>query len=207
MCLCTFLFLNNWDFHRICKEKETNETYGLSKTRNERKLPETCQNKPKSTETSRNHPKPAEMTQKKFRYDPKPPKISKLGKSTICYQLLIFKLRVQMPKFGLSGPKSFNFLILAKFRMYSILNVLILKFIICLWKFWAQMPNVWLFLKALSPNAFGHFGPKSISSLILTKFRMYHISKVLISNLTLVFKNFEPKSPNLGILSQKVSAF
>ena len=38
---------------------------------------------------------------------------------------------------------------------------------------------------------FGHFGPKSINLLILTKFRQYHFSKVLISNLTLVFENFD----------------
>ena len=36
---------------------------------------------------------------------------------------------------------------------------------------------------------------------------MYHILNVLISNLSFVFENFEPKIPNLGILSQKVSVF
>ena len=49
----------------------------------------------------------------------------------------------------------------------------------------------------------GHFGQKSINFLILTKFCMYPILKVLISNLTFVFENVELKSPNLGILSQK----
>ena len=39
------------------------------------------------------------------------------------------------------------------------------------------------------------------------KFRMYLISKVLISNLTLIFKKFEPKSPNLGIFDQKIPKF
>ena len=43
---------------------------------------------------------------------------------------------------------------------------------------------------------FGHFRPKSISSLILAKFHMYSISNVLISDLTLVFESFESKSPN-----------
>ena len=52
-----------------------------------------------------------------------------------------------------------------------------------------------------------HFGPKSIIFLILTKFCMCPILKVLISNLTFVFKNLEPKSKHLGILGQKVSIF
>ena len=54
---------------------------------------------------------------------------------------------------------------------------------------------------------FEHFEPKRINFLVLTKFRLYPISKVMISNLTFVFQNFEHKSPNLGILSQKVLTF
>ena len=50
-----------------------------------------------------------------------------------------------------------------------------------------------------------HVGPKSIHFLILTKFYLYPISKVLISNLTFVFEKFEPKSPNVGILGQNAS--
>ena len=52
---------------------------------------------------------------------------------------------------------------------------------------------------------FGHFGPKSINLLILTKFCMYPNSKVLISNLVLVLEKFEAKCPNQGIFGQKVS--
>ena len=52
---------------------------------------------------------------------------------------------------------------------------------------------------------FGHFGSKSINFLILTKFCMYPISKVLTSNPTFVFKNFEHKSPNLGITNFKTN--
>ena len=52
------------------------------------------------------------------------------------------------------------------------------KFVICLWKFWAQRAIFW------------HFGPKSISFLILTKFCMHPFSNVLISNLALIFENF-----------------
>ena len=40
---------------------------------------------------------------------------------------------------------------------------------------------------------FGYFGPKGINFLILIKFGMYPILNVLISSLTLIFKNFEPK--------------
>ena len=57
---------------------------------------------------------------------------------------------------------------------------------------WAHMPK------------FGYFGSISINFLILTKFCMYPISKVLISNLTLVFENFGLKCPNLGIFGQKL---
>ena len=39
------------------------------------------------------------------------------------------------------------------------------------------------------------------------KFPLYPISKVLISNLTFVFQNVEPKYPILGVLGQKVLTF
>ena len=58
-------------------------------------------------------------------------------------------------------------------------------------KFWVKIPKI------------GHFGPKSINFLILTKFCMYSISTVLISNMLFVLKDFELKSPNLGILGQE----
>ena len=61
-----------------------------------------------------------------------------------------------------------------------------------IWKFWAQIPK------------YGHFGSKSINFLILAKFCLYPISKVLISNLTLVIEKFEPKCPNMDLLDQKV---
>ena len=63
---------------------------------------------------------------------------------------------------------------------------------ICFQKFLAQIPK------------YKNFGPKTITLLILMKFCLYAISKVLISNLTLVFEKFEPKSPNMGILGQNV---
>ena len=59
-------------------------------------------------------------------------------------------------------------------------------------KFRAQMPKL------------RHFRSKCTIFLMLTKFCLYTISKVLISNLTLVFKNVEPKYPNLDILGEKV---
>ena len=51
------------------------------------------------------------------------------------------------------------------------------------------------------------FRDKNINFLILAKFRVYPILNVLISNLTLVFENFEPKSPNTGNFCQKRSVF
>ena len=58
-------------------------------------------------------------------------------------------------------------------------------------KFWVKIPKI------------GHFGPKSINFLILTKFCMYSISTVLISNRLFVLKDFELKFPNLGIFGQE----
>ena len=62
-------------------------------------------------------------------------------------------------------------------------------------KFQAQIPK------------FGHFGPKKYLLSNLHEIFMYPISNVLISNLTLLFEDVEPKSPNMGILRQKVSTF
>ena len=124
----------------------------LTKTRNEPKRPETSQNELKPAETSQNNPSPAEMT------PPFPKKNVKRSKTTqnfkigeICNFLLafVFQISTQKPKFG-------------------------------------------------------HFGPKSINFLILTKFRMYSILDMLISNLSFVFENYVPKCINLGILGQKV---
>ena len=78
--------------------------------------------------------------------------------------------------------------------------------------FQTSSPNaqIWVFSAKQSFNKilpvpyfeFGHFVSKSINFLILAKFRMYPTSNVLISNLTFVFENVEPKSPNKGILGQ-----
>ena len=59
-------------------------------------------------------------------------------------------------------------------------------------------PNFWAQI-----SKFGYFAPKCIIFLVLTKFLMYLISKVLTSNLIFLFKNFELKSPYSGILDQK----
>ena len=56
-------------------------------------------------------------------------------------------------------------------------------------------------------SKFGYFGSISINFLIITKYYRQPISKVLVSNLTLVFEIFESKRPNLGILGQKVASF
>ena len=69
------------------------------------------------------------------------------------------------------------------------------KTAICFWKFWAQIPK------------YDHFKAKSTNFLVFTKFCMCTFSKVVISNLSFVFENFEPKSKNLDVLYQKVLTF
>ena len=49
-------------------------------------------------------------------------------------------------------------------------------------KTWAQMPKFW------------HFPPKSINFLIITTFRMYSISNVLVSNLAFLSKIWTPNA-------------
>ena len=61
------------------------------------------------------------------------------------------------------------------------------------------------FFRISSQNAqFQAFWAKKYHlSNLLPKFSMFAISKVLISNLTFVSQNYEPKCPSLGILGQK----
>ena len=61
--------------------------------------------------------------------------------------------------------------------------------------------NLALFVEHFDPKCAN--GPKSFSSLILTKIRIHPILNVVISNLTLVFENFESKSPNLEFWVKK----
>ena len=79
-------------------------TFVLTKTRNEPKRPETSQ---EWVETTQNV------------------KMLKLGKFGVFYQLSFFKFWAQMPYFRNFGPKSINFLIFTKLRIYPILNALI----------------------------------------------------------------------------------
>ena len=60
-----------------------------------------------------------------------------------------------------------------------------------------------------SPNAeiWVFWAKKFQFSNLLTKFYLHPISKMLISNLALVLKNFEPKSPNMDIMGQKIPTF
>ena len=98
------------------------------------------------------------------------------------------KFWAQMFKFGLIGPKTSNFPILTKFPHVLYFEGADFIFDIRLPKFWAKMPKL------------GYFEPKSINFLILIfpnisqinlMFLIYPISKILISNLKFVFKNFE----------------
>ena len=109
--------------------------------------------------------------------------------------LLPFIFHISSPntQFKRFGPKSITFPSQTLHVPYF--EHIDFKCLICFWELWAQIPK------------FGHFRPKSMKFLILTKFCLYSISKVLISNLRLVFETFLPISPNLGILDQKVSIF
>ena len=99
---------------------------------------------------------------KKLQNEPKRAKISKLRKYGIFCQLLFFKFRAQMPKFGYLGPKKFQLSnLLTKFCLKPILQVLILNLTLVLENFESKF------------RKFGHFGPNSINFQILTKFRMY----------------------------------
>ena len=50
---------------------------------------------------------------------------------------------------------------------------------------------------------FGYFVPKNINYLIFQRIYLYPTLKVLISNLTLVFENFDPKYRNVSIYAKK----
>ena len=93
-----------------------------------------------------------------------------------------------MPKLGVSGSKTSNFLILTKFPHVLCFEGTDFKSDIRLSKVWAKMPK------------FGYFEPKSINFLILIFsiisqinliFFIYPISKILISNLKFVLENFK----------------
>ena len=74
-------------------------------------------------------------------------------------------------------------------EMWDFLQVFVLQ---------TSSPNVQIWLT---------WGKKYQLSNLSTKFCLYFISKMLISNLTLVLESFEPKYPKLGILGQKLLTF
>ena len=84
-----------------------------------------------------------------------------------------------MPKFGHYEPKTYLLCNLHKISHVSYFECTDFKFFICFGKFRAQI------------HQFGHFGTNSIKFLILKKFCLYPGSEVLISNLTIVFEDFE----------------
>ena len=114
-----------------------------------------------------------------------------------------FKSDIGLRKFRAQIPKKYPAFWAKKYSLSNLNKISPVSYFKCpdfrsnfgFWKLWAQIPK------------YGHFGPKSINCLILTKFHMYPISNVLISNLTLVFENFELKSLNLSILGQEVLSF
>ena len=95
-------------------------------------------------------------------------------KFVICF----WKFRAQISKLEHFGPKKYEISNLNEISHVSYFEGAYFKFDIRFWKCWAQMPKS------------GHLGPKSINVLILIKFCLYPILKILISNLTMVFENF-----------------
>ena len=157
-----------------------------------------------------NDPKPAKMTQNQ---PIRPKKIAKQPGTTqnfeiriIFNQLLLFSLRVQVSKFGRFGSKSINFLILTKFCVYSISKILISNLTFVFERFQPKFPN--LGIMGQKVLIFKYWQNLAYAkSLILTKFCLYPILKVLISSLKIVFEKFLPKFPNLSILDQQTQTF
>ena len=123
--------------------------------------------KPERTETSQNKAKPAEMTQN-F-------KIGEIWNFLLAFVFYILCPNVQIwifwaKKYGRSN--------LNEILHVPYFECVDFTFVICFWKSRTQFPK------------FGHFEPKSINFLILTKVCLYPISEVLISNLTFAFENF-----------------
>ena len=133
----------------------------LTKTGNESKRPET-------TKASQNDPKTMERNQN-F-------KIRKIWNFLLVFVCQILSPDAQMWVFL---PK--------KYRLFNVSKILPVSYFagtnsksdICLRIFLAQVFQ------------FGHFRRKGIKLLILTKYCTYHILKVLISNLSFVFRTFE----------------
>ena len=91
----------------------------------------------------------------------------------ICF----WKFRAQILKFGILGQKVLTFN-LNKISHVPYFKGAESKFDIDFWKIWTEIPN------------FGHFSPESINFLILTKFCLYSILRVWVSNLTFFFEIF-----------------
>ena len=131
--------------------------------------------------------------------------------------LFFQKIVAQMPKFGYFGKRRINFLILTKFCLYPILKVLISNLALVLENFKPKCSNLEilgqnyllfnfskisyvLYFECADFKSdicfrkfqvqilkFEYFGPKSINFQILTRFCLYAISKVLLSNMTFAF--------------------
>ena len=159
--------------------------------------PGMSQNDPKPAKSSRNQPKRPKTNWndlEKISKRPETTKNFKIGK--ICNFLLALDFQILSPnaQIWVFWAKKFWLSHLNEILHVPYFECAYFKFVICLWKFRAQMPK------------FEHFGPKGINFLILTKFCVYPILNVMLSNLSFVFENFEPKYPNLGIFGQKVLA-
>ena len=147
----------------------------LTKTRNEPKLPKTTQNESKPAETSRKKTPKRPTTTQNF----------KIGKILIFCSSFCFPNIERKFQIWAFWAKKYQF-----YNLKEILPLLYfenLSFVIAKFRF--QIPRS------------GHWRVKSINFLILRNFFSRNpIFKVLISNLRLVFEDYEPKCPNLVIL-------
>ena len=138
------------------------------------------QNESKRPEICQSEPKPAETTQN-----------FKIGKSDIFLIVFVFQISTPNAQIWVFWAKKYRLTNLNEISLVPFFESTDFKFVICFWKLRTQIYKPW------------QFGSKSINFLILHKFRTNPISKKMISNLTLVFANCEPKSPNLGYFGQK----
>ena len=149
------------------------------------------QNQPKQAKASRNDPKPAKMISQKLQTTQNLKKIGEIWDYLLAFIFQISSPNVQIWAFW---TKKYLLSILKEISCVPCFECVNFKFVICFWKFQAQIP-------------FNPFGPKCMNFLILMKFYMYPILKVLISNLTLVSKFLSPNPQIWAFWAKKYQLF
>ena len=160
-------------------------------------------NEPKRPETSQNDPKLANTTKKNCETTRNNPKFQNSDNFQLAF---VFQSSSQSVQIWAFWVKSINFLILTKFCLYSISKILISNLTFVFESFQSKFPN--LGIMGQKVLIFKYWQNLAYAkSLILTKFCLYPVLKVLISSLKIVFEKFLPKFPNLSILDQQTQTF